>query len=97
MIWSSWCARWLLASRPRRALLARRSRRSGEAARAALLFSCMPLAFGMSRLFSPDMAAGALGLSAPIGSVVFYVGGTEMAYGSLILGLRLGWYGCGEV
>ncbi|NLV41961.1 MAG: hypothetical protein GXY15_12140 [Candidatus Hydrogenedentes bacterium] len=43
-------------------LLARRSRRSGEAARAALLFSCMPLAFGMSRLFSPDMAAAALGL-----------------------------------
>ncbi|HOH50908.1 MAG TPA: glycosyltransferase family 39 protein [Candidatus Hydrogenedentes bacterium] len=41
-------------------LLARRTRRSGEAARAALLFSCMPLAFGMSRLFSPDMALAAL-------------------------------------
>lgn len=43
------------------------------------------------------VTAGALGLSTPIGSVVFYVGGTVMAYGSFILRLRLAWYGCGEV
>lgn len=43
------------------------------------------------------VAVGSLGMSTPIGSAVFYLGGTVMAYGSFILCLRLAWYGCGEV
>lgn len=43
------------------------------------------------------VVVGALGMSTPIGTPVFYVGGSTLAYGSFILGLRLAWYGCGEV
>ena len=43
------------------------------------------------------VVVGALGTSTPIGTFVFYVGCTTLAYGSFILGMRLAWYCCGEV
>jgi hypothetical protein len=43
------------------------------------------------------VVAGALGMAAQVGVVVFVMGCITLSYGSFVLGVRLAWHGCGEV